>query len=405
MLQSSRRKRRAQQKLEPEGAPLPSKRPAPKPLEEDVALLPTQKKLQQHGGSFAFPIAGFAACSVSPHGPIAVLAALVLVYAMAFAISKALEIEDDNGSTRRACDQPDPPPASPPCKQQHKQQVAPTRVAFEGMRPVMTVDDCVRAGAAAERALDVRSAVAHYSRAVELAGGSDSPDAANHEVRMCKAMCDLSFLIFDAANGGPMTRFFQCRKDETEALASRLLARATAGAMKHDAFPLLALCLGRRVLLETQPKRKLHLAREMRIACERAICADPSDGRGHFLLGRWHNDVASLPSVAKAIAGWVFGPGARLQKGTHSDAVGCCEAALRANPHNLVARVELGRAYVGMGALGKARAAFEEAVGDAARYPVEDVNDALYRQMAIDDIDRMRRGVPLGSLARPWWAL
>ena len=82
-----------------------------------------------------------------------------------------------------------------------------------------------------------------------------------------------------------------------------------------------------------------------------------------------------------------------------------CEAALRANPHNLVARVELGRAYVGMGALGKARAAFEEAVGDAARYPVEDVNDALYRQMAIDDIDRMRRGVPLGSLARPWWAL
>ena len=42
MLQSSRRKRRAQQKLEPEGAPLPSKRPSVRGIRRQASTMATK---------------------------------------------------------------------------------------------------------------------------------------------------------------------------------------------------------------------------------------------------------------------------------------------------------------------------------------------------------------------------
>ena len=54
-----------------------------------------------------------------------------------------------------------------------------------------------------------------------------------------------------------------------------------------------------------------------------------------------------------------------------------------------------------MGNLESAKRVYEQVLD----LEVLDVNSALYKQIALDDISRMERGEPVGSLARPWWAV
>jgi len=63
--------------------------------------------------------------------------------------------------------------------------------------------------------------------------------------------------------------------------------------------------------------------------------------------------------------------------------------------------VELGRALTGLGDLAGAKDVYASVLD----LEVEDVNSALYRQIAVDDIRRIEEGKPVGSLARPWWAV
>ena len=136
----------------------------------------------------------------------------------------------------------------------------------------------------------------------------------------------------------------------------------------------------------------------MHDAAKQAISLNPHDDAAHFMLARWHNDIASLPSFLKTLVRFIYGSSL---KGSFEDAIQSAQQAIEIDPKNLVNRVELGRAYTGMGDLDRAKAVYK----DVVHLEVEDVNSALYRQLAIDDIERIESGKPVGSLARPWWAI
>ena len=133
-------------------------------------------------------------------------------------------------------------------------------------------------------------------------------------------------------------------------------------------FTLLALCIGRSILVEKQSKRKVKLAGEVRChppsppspsslrlmltllppfalslplssqmyaAAQRAIALDPKDDAAHFMLARWHNDIASLPRVMKTLIKFVFGSSL---KGDFARAVACARAAISLDPKKIVNR-------------------------------------------------------------------
>ena len=88
-------------------------------------------------------------------------------------------------------------------------------------------------------------------------------------------------------------------------------------------------------------------------------------------------------------------------RGSFQSAIASSKEAIELNPANLVNKVELGRAYTGMGNLAGAKSVYESVL----HLKVTDVNAALYKQIALDDLERMEQGKPVGSLARPWWAV
>jgi len=261
--------------------------------------------------------------------------------------------------------------------------------------------DLVKAAARAERDLNVREALALYERAL-VANPSDRETM----LQACKVRCDLGFLIFDVIHDGPMKQFFTCREEETEEVATALVRQALEGARQlteqheddYKAFTLLALCIGRSILLESQNKAKVRMAGEMHDAAQRAVALNPKDDAAHFMLARWNNDIASLPRVLKTLVRFIYGSSLR---GSFQNAVQSSLTAIELNPTNLVNKVELGRAYTGLGDLARAKAVYEDVLG----LQVVDVNSALYKQIALDDIERMEQGKPVGSLARPWWAI
>lgn len=298
--------------------------------------------------------------------------------------------------------------AMPPQAKVHPLQAVPDAPTGQAAKPRrrdslagLGHDELVDRSALAERELDVRRA----AELLHLAHNLD-PECHSTRLQLCKVRCDLGFLIFDVSNGGPMTRFFECREGETAEAATKLVTSALAGARDlvsgrpdcHQARTLLALCIGRSILVETKNRRKVHLAKEMHDAAMAAVSLNSEDDQAHFMLARWHNDIASLPGVLKTLVRFVYGTGL---KGSFERAVECSKTAIALNPGNLVNKVELGRAYTGLGNLESAKRVYEQVLD----LEVLDVNSALYKQIALDDIGRMERGEPVGSLARPWWAV
>lgn len=145
----------------------------------------------------------------------------------------------------------------------------------------LTVDELLREGTSAERALDVRKALSLYQVRLVTAPISRPPtqrptesssltpnslfplsrllsaqralelDESHIEARIQanKARCDLGFLIFDTANNGPMKQFFTCRETDTIKYATDLVGRALTGARQ----------VRHRLCLSLSPSPSLHL--------------------------------------------------------------------------------------------------------------------------------------------------
>jgi len=70
------------------------------------------------------------------------------------------------------------------------------------------------------------------------------------------------------------------------------------------------------------------------------------------VLGRWHESLANVGSVKRAVGGILYG---EMPVGTNEEAVACFDKAIAINPRRLRHYVELGRTYAQMGQYDNAR--------------------------------------------------
>jgi len=87
-------------------------------------------------------------------------------------------------------------------------------------------------------------------------------------------------------------------------------------------------------------------------AVDKAIELDPNNDLGWHVLGRWHEGLAEVNPVMRAMAQVAFG---KLPDSTHQEAATCFERAIALNPNRLMHYIELGLVYAKMGRTDDAR--------------------------------------------------
>ena len=118
-----------------------------------------------------------------------------------------------------------------------------------------------------------------------------------------------------------------------------------------DAHLAVAICLGKLTPLLGN-KEMIEASRRIRDAAERAVKLNPKSDYAWHLLGRWHQGVAGIGGVTRALAKVIYGG---IPQGSHDEAVRCFKKALEINPNRLIHHIELGRTYAAMGDATQAR--------------------------------------------------
>ncbi len=106
-----------------------------------------------------------------------------------------------------------------------------------------------------------------------------------------------------------------------------------------------AICLGK-ITPFLGAKEKVEASRKIKEAADKAVKIDPKNDYAWHLLGRWHQSLANIGGVTRAMASIIYGG---LPAASNEQAVECFKKAIALNPKRLVHVVELGRTYAMMG--------------------------------------------------------
>lgn len=87
-------------------------------------------------------------------------------------------------------------------------------------------------------------------------------------------------------------------------------------------------------------------SRHIKSAVDKALSLDPRNDLAWHVLGRWHQVLADVGGVKRALAPIIFG---KLPEGKCEDAIACFQKAIALNPNRLMHYIELGRTYAQMG--------------------------------------------------------
>lgn len=118
-----------------------------------------------------------------------------------------------------------------------------------------------------------------------------------------------------------------------------------------DSHLALAICLGKLTPLMSN-KEGIEASRRIKSAAEMAVKLNPKNDYAWHLLGRWHQELAQIGGVTRAVALIVYGG---LPSASYEEAVRCFQKANSLNPARLLHVVELGRTYALMGREAEAR--------------------------------------------------
>lgn len=118
-----------------------------------------------------------------------------------------------------------------------------------------------------------------------------------------------------------------------------------------DSHLALAICLGKMTPL-LGSRQAVEASRRIKSAAETAVKLDPRNDFAWHMLGRWHQELAQVGGVTRALALVVYGglPTASLE-----EARACFEKAAALQPRRLIHAVELGRTHALMGRPQEAR--------------------------------------------------
>ena len=127
------------------------------------------------------------------------------------------------------------------------------------------------------------------------------------------------------------------------ALAESLVVRAPD---RSDSWFVGALALG----VETQTagaRRRVELSKKLRVRLDRCLALDRGNAGGWFLLGRWHEGIASLSAPERFFANMLLGG---IPKGASMDSARLClEHADRLHPGDLQVMFDLARIQLDLG--------------------------------------------------------
>ena len=112
-----------------------------------------------------------------------------------------------------------------------------------------------------------------------------------------------------------------------------------------DAHLSIAICLGKLTPLLGN-KEMIEASQRIKTSAEKAAALNPKSDLAWHLLGRWHQGVAGIGGVTRALASVIYGS---VPQGSNEEAIRCFKKSLEIAPQRLIHHIELGRTYAQAG--------------------------------------------------------
>jgi tetratricopeptide (TPR) repeat protein len=166
--------------------------------------------------------------------------------------------------------------------------------------------------------------------------------------------------------------------DKALEYARKAVAIAPKTADPHLA---LALSLGKKTEFMSN-KEKIQASLEIKSSAETALRLNPKSDYAHHMLGRWHQEMATIGDTSRAIAKAIYG---EIPTGSLPDALNHFDKARKLQSKRLIHQVEYGRTLAMLGRKEEAKTEINKGLKMPSRDP--DDNDAKYRgQQTLKDI-------------------
>lgn len=118
-------------------------------------------------------------------------------------------------------------------------------------------------------------------------------------------------------------------------------------AAPNQADPHLSIAIATGKLTEFMGNRdKIEASRTIKRHAEKALSLDPRSDYAHHMLGRWHQELASMGTASRAIAKVIYGG---LPEASYQEALDHFNQARKLRPDRLIHRIEHGRTLAMMG--------------------------------------------------------
>lgn len=105
---------------------------------------------------------------------------------------------------------------------------------------------------------------------------------------------------------------------------------------------------------------KLEASRKVKSAVDKSLELNPGNDLAWHILGSWHQRLAELGTVKRAIARLVYG---ELPAASNEEAVKCFQEAIKLNPNRLIHHIELGITFARIGKKEEAKKCIEKGLG------------------------------------------
>ncbi len=221
-------------------------------------------------------------------------------------------------------------------------------------------DSLMRDALAAEARLDTRGALALF-----LDADRARPNDAFILQKIARQYSDL---VLDAATDAEKRAVLERALDysrRAEALEPRNPVNVLSVAISHAKLALLG-----------NPVDRVRHSRLVQVYAVRALALDPDYAWAHHVLGRWHNEVATLGATSRTVVKLFLGG---LPPASVAEAVAHLERAVALEPGELQHHLELGFAYLTKADVAQARASFARGLAMPSRARIDDPAKARAR--------------------------
>lgn len=173
------------------------------------------------------------------------------------------------------------------------------------------------------------------------ASGKTKDALAAYQEAVKKSPNDAAILVKVAKQyGDMMTTLAGAARKEAAAKSLEYSRKAVAVNPKFsDSHLALAISLGKSTEF-MGARQKIEASREMKTAADTALRLNRKSDYAHHLLGRWHQEMASIGGGTRALAKLIYGG---VPKGSYDEALAFFDTARKLQPKRLIHQIEYGR--------------------------------------------------------------